>query len=618
MKSIVKPIKRGRITGSALATVILTGALAVTASGCTAEIKMADGTPVGTVVINDEALASGISINQQGVNADVITDPAIQLPADDFDTDITPSVSVPEESKETEEPEVTEPTAAETTAAPTKAPATDTLVPVNNDKKRDFSKIKNGTVIHFDVKDNVKEYKVSGDYGEVSFTVNAGTLRYETEGNKLWQVSISSERVSYAYLIKENDKTYLYVDVVRGNNNNETNIYEIKENSISCMTVLTNFTVSPSIDNTKNFKGYDADGAMFCSERQFKIGKDGLPVPADNMSYIGSVRVVAARDLTGYLVSNGKKTNTKMTIKAGESVTPTWLNEVEYIDLKDANKNTIRVDFTDECCKYYDQNDYRWIYTALRSMLVEVSQFKASVNYLSEGYIEKFNDGSKCFWAEGCYGKLCVETLGNNMLRITNGKKTYDLNIKYGDSGYALSSAYLFKQNGKAYIYVTTVRKPGNASDLNVYELTDDSVKYVGTVENLLIRKFENTKSFSCYEDYGNNYPFLITRNYKVAKNGLAIPADNYSQFEWSTTFRAARDMEGKIVRDGKVTDETKKIKTDDLITPVAVNEVEYIDFKDASGDIIRVDFTNECCTYYDQNDYRWIRPAILSMVKDV
>ena len=98
MKSIVKPIKRGRITGSALATVILTGAIAVTASGCTAEIKMADGTPVGTVVINDEALASGISINQQGANADVITDPGIQLPNDDFDADITPSVSVPEET----------------------------------------------------------------------------------------------------------------------------------------------------------------------------------------------------------------------------------------------------------------------------------------------------------------------------------------------------------------------------------------------------------------------------------------------------------------------------------------------------------------------------------------
>ena len=114
MKFIANPIKRGRINGSALAAVILSSAIAVTASGCTAEIKMADGTPVGTVVINDEALASGISINQQGVNADVITDPGIQLPNDDFDADITPSVSVPEESKETEEPEVTEPTAAET------------------------------------------------------------------------------------------------------------------------------------------------------------------------------------------------------------------------------------------------------------------------------------------------------------------------------------------------------------------------------------------------------------------------------------------------------------------------------------------------------------------------
>ena len=80
MKFIAKPIKRGRITESALAAVILSGAIAVTASGCTAEIKLADGTPIGSVVINDEALASGITVNQQGANADVITDPSVVLP----------------------------------------------------------------------------------------------------------------------------------------------------------------------------------------------------------------------------------------------------------------------------------------------------------------------------------------------------------------------------------------------------------------------------------------------------------------------------------------------------------------------------------------------------------
>ena len=124
MKFIAKPIKRGRITESALAAVILSGAIAVTASGCTAEIKLADGTPIGSVVINDEALASGITVNQQGANADVITDPSVVLPDDNFDentdtkeSDIpetTPAANETEPAKTTEAPEETTPKATET------------------------------------------------------------------------------------------------------------------------------------------------------------------------------------------------------------------------------------------------------------------------------------------------------------------------------------------------------------------------------------------------------------------------------------------------------------------------------------------------------------------------
>ena len=115
MKFIANPIKRGRINGSALAAVILSSAIAVTASGCTAEIKMADGTPIGNVVINDEALASSITVKQQGVNADDITDPTVVLPDDDFDeitdtqesdipvTTVTPAETTPK-AYETQKP----------------------------------------------------------------------------------------------------------------------------------------------------------------------------------------------------------------------------------------------------------------------------------------------------------------------------------------------------------------------------------------------------------------------------------------------------------------------------------------------------------------------------------
>ena len=648
MKLITKPIKNGtmnELKGSskamALGTILLSGVMAVASTGCTAEIKAPDGTPIGSVVINgDEALASGIMDYVE--SADGITVPT-DISSQDQMLPLINGVISDEETADSLEADVresesgTRETVAPQTADTTPAPVVNTTTPApetktdkadntnntnntNNSSKTDFSKLSNGTVLHFTANDKGTEFKVSGDFGTSILFFRGNDLVYSTDGNVQYLSSISSTRAAEAFLIRENGTTYIYINVVRGNNNNEVNIYEVTDTSFRRIAVVTDFIVSPSINNTKFFKGYDGGGSagIFCSERMFKVGKDGIPVPADNISFLGSAPVVAAKDLTGYLVVNGSKSDKQKTIKAGEKVTLGNLNEVEYIDLKDKDGNVIRVDFTDACCTYYDQKDYRWIYKAVGSMVVAANNFKKSVDYMDEGVIIQFDDAGDDFWTDGSFGSFNVECKESSKIRITKDTKTYDLDVRADGAGIALSRVYMLKSSGKVYIYVNTVRQSNYASDLNVYEVTDDSITYNGTVENLLIRIMNDTKSFLCYEDYGNNEPFLITRNYKVWKNGLPIPADNYSEMEYSQTFRAARDMEGKIVRDGKATDETVTIKCDDLITPVAVNEVEYIDFKDASGNIIRVDFTNECCTYYDQNDYRWIRPAILSMVKAV
>ena len=134
MKKIKKPVKKVTTEelnsrsrkATAAAAAMLSGLIAITASGCSADIKLADGTPVGSVVINNEALSSNVSINQQGANADVITDPSIVLPEDNFDKETDPEKT---DDTDPSEPENTEPEVVETTAAPTATPAPATATP---------------------------------------------------------------------------------------------------------------------------------------------------------------------------------------------------------------------------------------------------------------------------------------------------------------------------------------------------------------------------------------------------------------------------------------------------------------------------------------------------------
>ena len=63
------------------------------------------------------------------------------------------------------------------------------------------------------------------------------------------------------------------------------------------------------------------------------------------------------------------------------------------------------------------------------------------------------------------------------------------------------------------------------------------------------------------------------------------------------------------------MTSEKVTIKAGDVLTPVDLNEVEYIEFFDDKGHTIRVDFTDELNTYYDMNDNNWVYKAVLSMV---
>ena len=104
--------------------------------------------------------------------------------------------------------------------------------------------------------------------------------------------------------------------------------------------------------------------------RYYKASANGMPVIADTVCYVNlSVKVKAAKDLTGHVVKNGKATTEKYTIKAGSQINFTEFNEVTYTDITESVTGTvIRVSSEPLLNEFYDENDNHWVYKALLSL----------------------------------------------------------------------------------------------------------------------------------------------------------------------------------------------------------------------------------------------------------
>ena len=625
MKLITKPIRKGTneikssFKASALATAVLAGTIALTASGCTAEIKTADGKPIGTVVINGEeveALASGIAVNQ--TNPDDIIEPSNVSVPDVFTNETEETENTTEETSEpSKSGEINETDPAptkETTAAPT-ATATPSPVPTKADTnvKPSLNNIKEGEVVKLAENKN-GNFSASGVFGDISVNhTDNSDVEFRYNGHAFIG-SVSSVKWSDVYLFKNNGKTFIYIEVVRGCMNNELNIYEVSDTYVKNGGVVKDFCLS-IFSNTKSFKGYDGgpSSGNVLAERMFRVSDSGRPVPADNYSYLGTDKVYAKKTMTGYIVRDGKVTSEKVTIYSGEPVEPKALNEVEYIDFK-YGTDIVRVDFTNECCTYYDQNDYRWIFKAVNSMVSPVYA-KPQVRFLDEGAVYEFNyaDQYRSLWTSGKYGDFYIENYGNQFVKITYNTESYFLPVDNSAEKLALNRAYLFKDNGVTYIYLNASK--GNKTTLYYFVVDGKGVRSNGAEEGLLIRWMKNTKSFACYELHGNNEIISVSRNFKVDQNGETVIADTKLELAAWVKVKATKDMEGYVVAGGKATSEKVTIKAGDIVTPVECDEVDHIDFKDQSGRTIRVDFVPLLNEYYDQNDFRWTYKAIMTLV---
>ena len=618
MKFIAKPIKRGRITESALAAVILSGAIAVTASGCTAEIKLADGTPIGSVVINDEALASGITVNQQGANADVIADPSVVLPDDNFDDE----PELPADTKESDIPETT-PAANETEPAKTtEAPAETTPKATETQKTDALDSVKDGSVLKLrDGNDGVK-FTYNEGWGYVFHhpsTTGRVWVQVEDKGFVL-PIKNSELGVSESFLLKKNGQVYLYISAMHGGDNCEINVYSLEYGSINYVGCYEGLYAS-EINSVDSFSCYEHYGRnyMFRLHGFFKVGNDGMPVLANNIRSIYNTSPSRIKfDYRGQIIRDGKLTNESKIINKGDVVELIKTDLESFIDVKMQDGTVLRLG----CTKYFSEADKNNKANAIFSLFEIAKDFDeekaGTVNAMGNGRVMVFQANDKKRTLDSAYGSFVVENnIDSQKIQITYNRHAYVLPVHTDNSGLRIGSTFLIKTNGKAFIYVTSCMD-GDLCDINVYEVNDSSIRFVGHHEGMYIHcNMTSTDKFLCYENDGMNGVMSITRYYKASANGMPVIADTTCYVKLSVKVKASKDITGYVVKGGKATNEKYTIKAGDQISFTEFNEVTYFDITDSkTGTIVRVSSEPLLNEYYDDKDNHWVYKALLSLVE--
>ncbi len=614
MKFITKPIKRGRITESALAAVILSGAIAVTASGCTAEIKLADGTPIGSVVINDEALASGITVNQQGANADVITDPSVVLPDDNFDENT--------DTKESDIPETT-PAANETEPAKTtEAPAETTPKATETQKTDALDSVKDGSVLKLkDGNDGVK-FTYNEGWGYVFHhpsTTGRVWVQVEDKGFVL-PIKNSELGVSESFLLKKNGQVYLYISAMHGGDNCEINVYSLEYGSINYVGYYEGLYAS-EINSVDSFSCYEHYGRnyMFTLHGFFKVGNDGMPVLANNIRSIYNTSPSRIKsDYRGQIIRDGKLTNESKIINKGDVVELIKTDLESFIDVKMQDGTVLRL----YCTKNFNEADKNNKANAIFSLFEIAKDFDeekaGTVNAMGNGRVMVFQANDKKRTLDSAYGSFVVENnIDSQKIQITYNRHAYVLPVHTDNSGLRIGSTFLIKTNGKAFIYVTSCMD-GDLRDINVYEVNDSSIKFVGHHEGMYIHcNMTSADRFLCYENDGMNGMMSISRYYKASANGMPVIADTTCYVKLSVKVKASKDITGYVVKGGKATNEKYTIKAGDQISFTEFNEVTYFDITDSkTGTIVRVSSEPLLNEYYDDKDNHWVYKALLSLVE--
>lgn len=636
MKLITKPIKKGTVIeqktsskAAMLGTLVLSGVIALTATGCTAEVKLADGTPVGNVVINDSAIPTNVSINQQGTNADVIADPTVVLPDDDFDQNDEP---VKSEETDAEKPSNTEPVTEETTAAPTatpaatEAPAETTPKATEEKKPGAIASVKNGSILKMRDGNDAVKYTYNEGWGYIFFyTLKSGRvwIQVEDHGFEL-PIRDTELGVCEAFLLKKEGQAYLYISAMHGADRCEINVYALDDDSVKYVGCYENLYTNEilSVDSFSCYEHYGRN-YMFVMHGYYKVGNNGMPVLANNVHSLYNTapsRIRAA--YRGQVMRDGKLTGETTIINSGDVVKLVGTDLENYIDVALYNGTFIRLN----CKNYFEK--FSKSKNIVTDTIFCIFEYAKDFDEEKAGTIDAMGDGRGMVFQEisgrreleSAYGSFVVENnIDRQKIQITYNRHAYVLPVHTDNSGLTIGNTFLFKAHGKAFIYVTSCMD-GDLRDMNIYEVSNSGIKYVGHHEGMyLMTGTTNPDELICHENDGGNGLMHITRYYKVSANGMPVIKDTVCFVNLVAEAKASKDLTGYVVKDGKVTNEEYTIKAGDRVNFSEFNEVTYMDITDeTTGVTVRISSEPLLNEYYDQNDNHWVYKALLSFIEPV
>ena len=264
----------------------------------------------------------------------------------------------------------------ETTVETTGETTSETTVPVETtapaeEKLLNISKIKDFTVIPFVNESNNSTFTVSGDFGCIICRILPEKVVRFTVNSKTFEYAIPSTSTGGVYLLKDYGKANIFIQFyVEGGN--QICAFNVFDHGIFFKGAVNKATFERKVDNPRTFWVIEdfGENAIVDVKRHYSMSKTtGMPAPDTDMMYtlfIAKKPLKSKVDLSGCLIVNGTiyKDNI-VTISAGEIVTPVRTNEKDVFEVRKEDGTEVKVYFTDQRDRFYDSNNYRWIYNAV-------------------------------------------------------------------------------------------------------------------------------------------------------------------------------------------------------------------------------------------------------------
>ena len=218
---------------------------------------------------------------------------------------------------------------------------------------------------------NNSTYTVSGDFGYIICQILPEKVVRFTIKDKSFEYAIPSTSTGGIYLLKDYGKANIFIQFyVEGGN--QICAYNVFDNGVFFKGAVNNATFERAVDNPRTFwiiENY-GENAVVDVRRNYSMSKTtGMPAPDTYLMYTCfnvKMPLKSKVDLCGYLMINGTiYKNNLIYIYVGEKVTPVKTDEKDVIIIQKEDGTVLQVNFKDQKDRFYDSNNYRWVYNAI-------------------------------------------------------------------------------------------------------------------------------------------------------------------------------------------------------------------------------------------------------------